>query len=239
MSNILSHPGQDIINQFAAGELPEALSIAVAAHIDLCPACADQLKLAEQALAEQTLGDAAPIDLTVDAKTEALPPELMDMLGSILSESPQSQAELTAESLKQLDQGEWQVNYCGRDYELPRALGKLLQQQLHWQQMGKFHRSRLQQSDSWRTSLLYIEPGGQTPEHTHTGREATLVLDGKFVDQGITYGPGDFIFRDAQHKHSPSAPADTSCLCLTAVEAPLHFTKGAARLLNPIAKLLY
>ncbi|MGL5391190.1 MAG: ChrR family anti-sigma-E factor, partial [Shewanella sp.] len=38
-------------------------------------------------------------------------------------------------------------------------------------------------------------------------------------------------------EHAPTTKS--GCLCYTVLNAPLHFTKGLSKLLNPIGELIY
>lgn len=220
---IKSHPTPELLREFVAGDLPPALALAVSAHIDMCRLCQRQVKAIEQELAEQSL-EQAPQFAEMDHALEA-------MLAGILEQQPQVE--------KASPRYPQHIVWQGKKFRLPRALQKQGAESGRWSQMGSLWRSRLIQDDSWRTSFLYIEQGGQIPEHSHKGREATLVLSGSFKDDDEIYHEGDFILRDARHTHMPGADQEQACLCFAAVEAPLHFTSGAARLLNPLGRLLY
>ena len=41
------HPGSDLLLSYAAGSLAESWSIAIAAHLSHCPACRQDIELAE------------------------------------------------------------------------------------------------------------------------------------------------------------------------------------------------
>jgi putative transcriptional regulator len=104
--------------------------------------------------------------------------------------------------------------------------------------VGKLARSRVAIDDGpLRSSLLHIGAGGEIPEHTHTGFEVTLLLDGEFSDEEGSYVPGDFIWQDGSHQHTPLTK--DGCLCFTVVSSALHFNKGLSKLLNPIGNLIY
>lgn len=220
---IKSHPTPELLREFVAGDLPPALALAVSAHVDMCRLCQREVKALEQQQAALALSVEQPIQ-SMDAGLEA-------MLADILANQPQAASAAPSYPSHIL----WQ----GQKFRLPRALHKQAAEAGGWSQLGSLWRSRLAEDDSWRTSFLYIEKGGEIPEHTHKGREATLVLSGCFKDEEDSYYEGDFILRDANHTHTPGAEQDQDCLCFAAVEAPLHFTSGAARLLNPLGKLLY
>ena len=82
-----------------------------------------------------------------------------------------------------------------------------------------------------------MKPGSQTPVHKHQGTETTLVLDGSMTDELGEYGKSDFIFRTNNDTHQPRT--EDGCLCFSVLDSPLTFTKGLARLLNPINRLRF
>jgi putative transcriptional regulator len=126
--------------------------------------------------------------------------------------------------------------YQHKEVLLPRALSCL--ERSEFSTIGKIGRSRFNADDgTLRASLLQIAPGGEIPEHTHTGFEITLLLDGDFSDEDGEYVPGDFIMLDGAHNHTPKTK--DGCLCFTVVSSALYFNKGISKLLNPIGSLIY
>jgi putative transcriptional regulator len=89
----------------------------------------------------------------------------------------------------------------------------------------------------YQLDFIYLEPGGTVPEHDHKGSEFTLVLEGDFCDEQGRYPPGSIIEKQGKEQHTPYS--DTGCLCLAAIDAPLHFTSGMARLLNPFSQFFF
>ncbi|MBD1387903.1 cupin domain-containing protein [Neiella sp. HB171785] len=233
---IKSHPSSDLLRAFVGGELPPALALCVSAHVDMCRLCQQQVKAIELELAAEIEQQPEP---TADVELSA---DLSAMMAAILDSDP---APVETASLAREHSKPKHIRWQQSKFLLPRALQRQMcdQPELvagdNWRQLGKLWRGRLAEHDAWRTSFYYIEQGGEIPEHTHKGREITLVLSGSFVDGDEVYQEGDFIYRDGDHTHKPGASSTEDCLCFTAVEAPLHFTSGATRLLNPLGKLLY
>ena len=61
------------------------------------------------------------------------------------------------------------------------------------------------------TSLMKFAPGARLPDHEHVLIEQTYVLEGQLVDtegpdQGLSVGPGEFVWRPAGSRHSAYAP---------------------------------
>lgn len=217
------HPKEEMLLQHAQGQLHLGLANAVSAHCELCAACRSKLKKLTEQLALDNLVDDEPL---VESKITEL--DFNDMMAQIM--------ELPATALPSHSTTRQLVQVNGYQYQLPRAL--VQQANKSWSGFGKISRMRLDADEgSARASLLHIDANGEIPEHTHAGREITLLIAGTFEDEFSQYVPGDFIELDGQHKHSPKTA--NGCLCYTVVDAPLHFTKGISKLLNSIGELIY
>ena len=53
-----------------------------------------------------------------------------------------------------------------------------------------------------RSWLMKVEAGAWSPKHAHAEIEQVYVLEGSFYDQDHSYGPGDYIVRDAGAEHT-------------------------------------
>jgi len=214
---IKHHPSDTLLAQYCAGELPLSLSIALSAHIEMCDHCQSREKQQEDLQAMQTWGEAA---------TEAL--NLGDMLQDILATPiDQTKAPLKAAV---------SIAIAGKQFKLPRALRAF--NDLHWSGIGAVRRARIVSDEkNVRASLLHISAGGQIPAHQHKGYEITLLLEGSFSDELGSYEKGDFILLQGDVNHSPKT--EKGCLCYTVLDAPLHFTRGVSKVLNPLGKLIY
>ena len=111
--------------------------------------------------------------------------------------------------------------------------------ELDWQRLTPALRiSRLRTGDPDNEFALYhIKAGGSIPKHTHRGTELTLVIEGSFSDEEGVYHPGDFLMRDAEHVHTPTAAQTSDCICIGVLDAPIRFTAWNYRMLNPFLKL--
>jgi putative transcriptional regulator len=205
---IVHHPDPATLMSFAAGTLGEALSAAIATHVDLCPACRRESKrldvlggLLMQELAP--VGVAAPTVTQTEAAAASpsrivadavLPPTLVRLLGG------------------GLDRVRWSPVAPGvHVMRLPMSSG----------------------SDGI-LALIRIAAGRSIPEHSHGGSELTLVLSGSFRDETGRYHRGDIADLDDEIEHLPIADEGSECICLFASEAKLKYKGALPRLLQPI-----
>lgn len=222
MSMISNHPDASLLADYVCGQLDELTALMVAAHVDLCPHCQQQCAALEARQAALWLNE--PAAASADA-------ELEQMLGAILAAEPATaKAATKAPAHSPIILGD-------QRFEVPRALQRFTSRIKPWRRFGsKIWQSRLEFGDR-HLQLLFMDQQGSVPQHTHKGREITLVLHGGFEDESGEYRMGDFVLRDGSHRHTPVA-AHESCLCIALTDAPLHFTSGLGRLLNPIAHWL-
>ncbi|CZF85318.1 ChrR family anti-sigma-E factor [Grimontia marina] len=218
------HPSEALLESHAAGVLPASMSIAVAAHCELCSCCAEKLAQYEEKAADAAFND--------DAFTEqqgAHEDIFSEMLVSIINgESPP----LTKVSASPVSE----IEVAGERYNLPTSLRRY--HHLGWSSIGSISRARLPLNEGdTRASLLHIGMNGSVPSHTHKGMEVTLLLSGHFEDEHDKYVPGDFIILDSTNHHTPQTY--DGCLCYTVADAPLHFTKGVSQLLNTVGHVIY
>lgn len=239
---IKHHPQQDLLVSHANGVLPLSMAIAVSAHCALCETCREQLALLTEQAANSALNpDGAHAAKHIDQEsihtahinaehTQATNVPVMDidaMLAQIMAQPAATDVPNNAPLDVQVKQ---------QHYTVPSVFRQHLARP--WQILGKVSRMRFDVDEmNTRASLLHIDAQGEIPQHTHKGYELTLLLAGAFSDLNGDYVPGDFIVLDSQHHHSPKTV--DGCLCYTVLDAPLHFTKGLSKLLNPIGELIY
>ncbi|MFV0594670.1 ChrR family anti-sigma-E factor [Shewanella sp.] len=230
---IKHHPHTDLLLAHAKAELPLSMSIAIAAHCALCHECQSQVsQFTEQAaelafVAQGDTLDQTPMNATDSSQDDALQQMLSQIMA--LPEATQTEDDYPVKSTVSL-------NHKNVRYEIPRVFRQHIAHP--WQQIGKVSRMRFNvDENNTRASLLHIDALGEIPQHTHKGYELTLLLAGEFSDLHGQYVPGDFIILDGKTQHSPKT--QSGCLCYTVLDAPLYFTKGLSKLLNPIGELIY
>ncbi|WP_417718941.1 ChrR family anti-sigma-E factor [Salipiger sp.] len=211
MTAITHHIPDEQIRAYAAGQLPHAFSVVVAAHVSLCDDCRAQLG-AEEALGGALLEREAPVALDTAARDRLLAaldssePPAPPMRGSGIFPAP------VMEALRG-DPPKW------------RMLGGGIRQQI------------LSEEEGASLRLLYIPPGRAVPEHGHNGLEMTLVLQGSFSDSEGAFARGDVETAHDEVDHQPVAGPGAPCICLAATDAPLRFASFLPRLLQPIFRI--
>ncbi|WP_028138729.1 ChrR family anti-sigma-E factor [Bradyrhizobium japonicum] len=211
---ISHHPPEDILADFAAGRLEEAHHLVVGVHVAGCAHCARFVQAIEQ-LAGAALEDVEPVPTAPDA---------FDRVMSRIHDAPAhtAPAPLTFDT----------------DDDIPPALRKY--------RIGKRRRVapglslrpiELSGPGTARAFLLRSAPGSRMLEHTHTGTELTLVLEGSFSHEGGRFGPGDFDYGDDEIDHRPIVGTEGPCLCLVAMTGDLRMNGLLGRLIGPFVRL--
>lgn len=213
---------------FSAGQMPDALGIIVACHLESCMHCRQRAAFYERLGGE--------ILLETDGITVA--PQLLDKLLCRL-DAPEPRA---------ANEYDLSVSIAGsaadeikRIKNLPKPLRRFVTKefaQLPWSGMSRnIKEFELPISGQGYTAKFYkIAAGKELPVHSHKGNEYTLVLDGRFSDKAGEYKQGDFILADTQTIHQPKAANDCDCICFAVMDAPLKMTGFFGRMLNPFLK---
>lgn len=223
MTNIHYHPTDDTLARYVAGELDPASSIMMSAHLEFCSHCRQHVDRLEEAQAKAL----------ALSPSEPLSDALSDMLSQIMDQSDESIEEIAVPREAYLE-----IN--NKSFRLPQALQRHEDKIGPWSRLpGNIKRAHVSTGGQSKMNFIYMDCDSALPQHTHQGQEITLVLAGEFSDEQATYKPGDFIIQTNSHTHSPKTGADQDCLCLTLLDAPLHFTSGLATLLNPFSQLFF
>jgi quercetin dioxygenase-like cupin family protein len=73
------------------------------------------------------------------------------------------------------------------------------------------------------TVMTRMAPGSVIPAHSHTAADETVyVLEGDFIEDGASYGPGSFFAGPAGTPHGPHRTVG-GCVLLTTFSAELDF----------------
>ncbi|MDJ0879599.1 MAG: ChrR family anti-sigma-E factor [Halieaceae bacterium] len=212
---VTHHPDMRLLTEFASGSLPLAQSAAISVHLHFCSHCKRQVNALQDMGAEMfdTLQPADVDDSLLD-----------NVLAHLDDEAP-----LTYASSAAID-------------ESPVLVQRLMTgdyKDLKWSRINKaLQIARLRTGDPEHEFALYhIKAGGSIPCHSHKGTELTLVLEGSFSDEEGVYHQGDFLMRDAEDVHTPTASRTADCICIGVLDAPIRFKPWNYRLLNPFLQL--
>lgn len=212
---IRHHIEDDLLVDYAAGSLSEGWSIAVATHLALCPHCRDRLALAE-AVGGHMLDTLAPEPLDALAWDQ-----LRNRIAKVPAAAPKAPPSASGPS------------------DLPMPLRAYIGgglDAIKWRSLGRgAYQMRLRTADATtQVRLLRIPAGKPVPEHSHGGRELTLVLSGSFHDEEGSFGPGDLEDADGSVLHQPIASPEADCICLAVTDKPLKFSSWIVRALQPV-----
>jgi putative transcriptional regulator len=204
------HIADDLLLDYAAGSLAEGWSLAVATHLSLCPHCRARLAAAEAAGGQlmETLRLEPASDSWAAMRARLGAPE------NVATAQPASA--VLPKPLR---------DYIGGDLAAIR-----------WKAIGTAGaQARLRTADGrTQVRLLKIPAGQPVPEHSHRGRELTVVLAGAFRDGDMVFARGDMEDADEETQHIPTATPDADCICLAVTDAPLRFTSWLVRLVQPV-----
>ncbi|GHA45638.1 ChrR family anti-sigma-E factor [Photobacterium aphoticum] len=242
MTKVRLHPNDEALTLFASGDLDPASSIMISTHLEFCPHCRERVAKLETLQADIALQDT---DVEVDMRAAAfvhppasdtLPAELQAMMANIMTQDIADEAMNDSA----LDEETRTLTLGDQAYTLPRALQRHHEHIGPWSKLpGNIKRAHVAVGGNSKMNFIYMDSNSALPEHTHQGQEITLVLAGEFHDENGTYRAGDFVVQTATDKHVPRTHEGQDCLCLTLLDAPLHFTSGLATLLNPFSQLFF
>ncbi|MEO0791853.1 MAG: ChrR family anti-sigma-E factor [Pseudomonadota bacterium] len=212
---IAHHPDDATLMSFAAGALPEALSVVVTTHLMACAECRSKVREMED-IGAFLLGGMEPV-ASQPVDTDALLTRAAVGLDGTFATS---EAEPVTDPIQRLtgqpvDRIEWK--------------------RLGW---GVWHYPiSLNSTSGGDLRLLRVQKGQALPEHGHGGSELTLVLEGSYHDEIGTFAAGDIADLDDTVEHRPIADGEYGCICLVASERRARFTGVIGKLLQPIARL--
>lgn len=212
------HPHPETLISYVAGTLPNSISCVVACHLSLCQDCSDHarrlgilgglmLKKMEAGPADQAFTE----HVAAHWSAESLPPR----------EPRHDPAPEIADPWLPLPLARY-LGMSGSEVPWKRVVKGVRQ---YWVKLPK---------GSGQMRLLRLTPGKLLLEHTHTGMELTLVLQGIYGDHTGDYVRGDVIEWTEGTMHQPRASGEEECICLIASEQTPHFSRFMARLLRPI-----
>jgi putative transcriptional regulator len=204
--SITRHPDDSTLMSYAAGSLPAALSVIVAAHVAICPRCREEVATME------LLGGALLANLPGAALQQPEVPTPDVGRHQPATPAPVGSAEVPAPLARLI----------GNDLDAIR---------LRWISPGLWQR-RVPIVGGGQLHLLKGAPNVALPKHGHEGGEITMVLRGTMVDAADRYRAGDVCDMDESVVHKPAAGAE-GCICVVAQEHPARFRNLLMRLARP------
>lgn len=237
------HPTDAMLHAYVAGDLNSASGLVVLAHLDMCPHCQRMINEIENELSEDfelhsnssSLND-VDMQLMLDAIFSSSAPVAANSDSETAVASHARQRSRKAVEPNTLDN---MIYLEGKRFQLPRSLANQKHRIGPWNKMmGNMWRASINLGTEEIANLIYMDRGASVPEHTHKGTELQLIISGSFNDEYGTYSDGDLIMLDHTHQHTPQT-RDEDCLILAVMDAPLHFTSGISRLLNPFSSLFF
>lgn len=214
------HPApEELLLDYATGNLPEGPALAVALHVALDPAARRTVD------ALSAIGGTLLEGETANEIGEGFDEAALERTLAKLDAAP---VEATSGPVAPRPGYEW----------APAALRRYLGVDKAWKKaFGGFEEIRLDlHGDSHRVSLLKLDPGKGLPVHRHAGAEYTIVLQGGYSDNTGNYGVGDFAVGPGPQEHQPIADPGPPCIALIVVEKPIVLTGVWGRLLNPFLR---
>ncbi|MGV1870952.1 ChrR family anti-sigma-E factor [Agrobacterium rosae] len=215
--SVRHHVSDELLLDYASGSLGESWSLAVSTHLALCPESRQRLSEMEMT-GGALLDDIGPTRDASDADWDKIRTLLQPNTKPVIPELPakQSVKAVLPEPLR---------SYAGGDVDV-----------LKWKQLGPgaYHFPIPTSDGEAIVRLLRIPAGKPVPEHSHGGRELTVVLAGSFMDGKDVFRRGDFEEADEDLTHQPVAGEGEDCICLAVTDAPLKFKSWLVRLLQPV-----
>lgn len=212
------HPPEDLLWDYHRGRLSPGMRLAVRTHMELCPQCRSERRLFDD------IGGA----LLDDIEGVAMSDNALDLALARIERPEEPEPAATVKQPAFLE-----------GFDLPESLKTADIPGRYWAAPGVWMAPVRFDEDvqGTKTYLMFVKRGMVMPEHTHRGREITLMLKGNYSDQGGTYRRGDFVLCDEAVCHSPAMGGDEDCLCLVAQEGLILPKTWLGKLLQPFARI--
>ncbi|PAV25438.1 anti-sigma factor [Tamilnaduibacter salinus] len=213
------HPDTHTLMEYSAGNLSEPYALCIRLHLDQCAHCRSQV---------DTLDSLGAVMMESQPSADVNDDMFERILGRIDTE--------TATDLEVHTEPKVQTAYSN-------ALERMLESDINdlpWKRqladVSVMDITHLFPDQHDRVVLQKLTAGGKALEHTHRGRETTLVLQGAFADNNGVFGQWDFVTLDNHDTHKPVALEGDDCITLSVLTAPLKLTGTFSRVLNPFIR---
>ena len=221
MKNTIKHHLTDaILMGYAAGSLPEAFNLMVAAHVSLCDTCRAQAE-SYDAVGGEVLENRPKSDVTMDLGSFQ---ETLALIKSgAVNETGEPKRQRKAQSVLP---GPLQ-DYVAGDLDAVK-----------WRGIGMgVKQAILPTSRGASARLLMIPAGAAMPDHGHHGLEMTMVLQGAFKDADDYFARGDVEVADSDLHHTPIADIHEDCICLAVSDGRLKFDGFLPKIVQRFARI--
>ena len=219
--NITHHPSDELMLDYASGALSEGWALAIATHLSMCGSTPSLLRGMETigGILLDEANEACISDKIFESTLDRIDSDMISLVGQKKTVNDRKFGSVVPQPL---------ATYVGDDLE-----------SLAWKNLGLGVRHLpIELSDKETSARLISIPAGKpVPEHSHSGRELTVVLSGGFHDVTGEYGPGDIQEAYGDLEHQPHARDAEDCIALAITDAPLRFSGIAARLVQPFFKI--
>lgn len=206
-------PSENLYLSYANGTISAPEAVVVATHLAMQPAN-DEWVRQLQTVGGEFLENTTPVRMNAQALSRTL--AMLDACTTQVEQQPplNDMSELP-EPLRRYALGPWRKVGPGikvRDVHAPRDGGT-------------------------RVILLKIDPGRETPKHTHGGVELTCVISGAYATETERFDVGDLEEADSHVLHQPRVVSDEPCLCVVALDGQIKIDGWLGRLIQPFVKL--
>lgn len=211
MNDVKHHIGDEFLMGYAAGYLPQAFDLVVAAHVSISDESRARMESFE-ALGGGILEGMDDAEIGEDSLEKTL--AMITGAAPVAEPSPAPVDDVIPAPLRDAIGGGTEA--------------------VKWRSIGMGCKQAVIHSDKDATARLLFIPAGQAmPKHSHRGTEMTLVLQGAYRDETDRFARGDVEVGDQDMHHTPVAEAGEDCICLVATNAKLRFESFLPRLAQP------
>ena len=210
---ITHHFEHETLLAYAAGSLPEAFNLIVAAHVSLCDDCRAVVE-SYDSLGGAVMEDTPAAEMSSGSLDAALA-QLDDL-------TPAPRAPYIPSTFPAPLR-----SYVGGDVDA-----------VVWRNIGMGVKQAVLVAAREGTARLLLIPAGEAmPAHSHKGTEMTLVLQGAYADDDGRFARGDVEIADGDVDHMPVAEPGEDCVCLIVTDAPLKFKGIVPRIAQKLARI--
>lgn len=213
------HIDEIMLWDYAKGKLNDGERLLVQTHLELCPKCAQ--KAAHYInLCGEMLEEIEGIELANGA--------FENILSRIDNEKELVKVKKPIAKISEI-----------YGHKLPKSLQNIVIKERYFIAPGVWVAPVFEKlaTNAAKAYLLFVKRGMELLNHSHSGREITLVLSGGFNDGDKELKAGDFIIEDETKIHAPKLFDDEDCLTLVYQDGPIKPKDILGHLIKPLAQI--